>query len=106
MSDDNRETPKELKVSDLPRRRRDGYFDTYANNVSSAMSRYDLHLIFGQITFGPNDEAFIEDRAAITMAWEHVIPFRDLLNRLIAKYEKEQGKIRTFAQGEEEAGGD
>jgi len=93
-----------LKVPDLPRRKSDGFVSIYANNVGSAMTFYDLRLIFGQILFGPGEEPVIEDRCSITMPWEHVLAMRDLLNRVIDNYERDSGKIRPQPENEAKEG--
>jgi hypothetical protein len=85
-----------VRVADLPKQKSKDFLTTYANNVGSASSRYDVRLVFGQVTFGPGEEPYIEDRAAVTMCWEHVVALRDLLTRLISQYENKEGKIRTF----------
>lgn len=96
MTHDVKLEEKEVKITDLPRVRTQSFVSTYANNVGSAMGRYDLRLIFGQIVFGPNEDGRIEDSVSVTMAWEHVVPLRDLLSRIIEKYEVDHGKIRDF----------
>ena len=92
---DSGSEPKAITVSDLRRGRTPGFVSVYANNVGSAMTPYDLRLIFGQIVFGPDEEPHIEDSVSITMAWEHVLPLRDLLTRVTEKFEHDYGPIRV-----------
>lgn len=90
-----------IKIDDLPRRHPANYLETYANNVGTSSNFYDVRFIFGQITANPKDEMHIEDRVGVTMSWEHARQFRDLLNRLLEAYEKENGEVRTRVAEEE-----
>jgi len=84
-----------VKVTELPRSTAPNFVEIYANNAGSSSTFQDLRIIFGQIIFGMDDKNTIEDRASITMSWEHALALRNLLDRLITKYEEENGKIRV-----------
>lgn len=83
-----------MKISDLEHKPSPTFVEVYSSNVNAGASFQDLRLIFGQILIG-TDEPHIEDRAAVTMSWEHTKALRDLLNRLLEEYEVETGPIRA-----------
>ncbi len=86
-----------VKISDLKRVRSPSFVDTYSNNVNGGAGFHDLRLIFGQIVTGM-DDPYIEDRAAVTMNWEHTKALRDLLDRLLRQYEEENGPVRKQSE--------
>ena len=71
------------------------FVSIYANNANGGGGFYDMLLVFGQLLSKPGTkDPYIEDRVAITMAWEHVGPLRDLLDRLLKKYVGTHGQVR------------
>jgi hypothetical protein len=88
---------KTVKVSDLDRVRSPAFVEAYSNNVNGAAGFHELRLIFGQIVTDL-DKPRIEDRAAVTMTWEHARDLRDLLDRLVKRYEEEHGPLREQSE--------
>ena len=84
------------KLEELERIQVPGFVSVYANNTNASAGFYDLRLIFGEISGKPGQEKpIIEDRVSVTLAWEHVGPLRDLLDRLLAEYERKYGPPRV-----------
>ncbi len=83
-----------FKVSDLERVRAPGFVEVYANTASGGAGFYDLRLVFGQ-TVTDAGSPRVDERAAVTMGWEHIRALRDVLDRLLTEYEEEHGPIRT-----------
>ena len=92
----NRESRPTFRTSELKRIEAPGFVSIYANNADASMNFYDLCLVFGQVLVKPGtDRPIIEDRASVTMTWEHVEPLVNLLRRLLDDYERIEGKPRV-----------
>ena len=103
MPDDNTSEKKHsYKIADLTRVPTSNFFSTYANNTHGSSSFYDLRLVFGQVIIPQVKEPYIEDRASITITWEHVGPLRDLLDRMLKTYQAEYGPARRIDSSKEE----
>ncbi len=84
-----------LNVSELPRKKSADFVDTYSNNANLVAGFYDLKILFSNIIIGiPNEEPHIEDRAWVSLSWEHAKALRDILSERILDYEKIVGPIR------------
>ncbi|MDA1316188.1 MAG: DUF3467 domain-containing protein [Acidobacteria bacterium] len=83
-----------MKISELTQVRAPGFIEIYVNNANAGFSFQDLRLIFSQVVID-RDNPYVEDRAAITMNWEHAKALRDLLDRLVSQYETDVGEIRA-----------
>lgn len=107
---DGQSQPKatRVRISDLPRRTATEFISAYANNTNAAPSFYELTLQFGQIVTPPAGEAYILDRAAITMTWEHALRLNALLELLLKNYQQdhETGAIRLMKDSEVETAPD
>jgi hypothetical protein len=103
MPEEKSEASKLINVLELPRQRLSHFISAYVNHVEAASSFYDLRLIFCQVAVDLQRELTVEQHAAFAMTWEHAVRVRNLLNRLIAAYEKENGAIR-LGEPTEDAG--
>jgi len=87
------------KLDQIERVRVPNFCSVYANNTNGSATFYDLSLLFGQAVGAPSkDKPYIEDRVSVTLAWEHVGPLRDLIDRLLKGHEEAYGPIRKQPQ--------
>ena len=87
-----------LAISEIPRTRSERFISVYANHLEAAAGFYDLGLLFCHIAKDPQGKPVSEQLAEITLAWEHALRFRDLLDRLVQAYERDHGKIRSMKE--------
>ena len=91
---------KEITISDLQRVKAPGYVGVYASNANVTGSFFDVTLIFGVVdtSLGPEVGFKVEDRAAVTMTWEHARALYYLLGSRLADYEANNGPIRKLRE--------
>jgi hypothetical protein len=94
MPEDNEDKPQVVTIADLPRTRSEGFVSVYANHTEAYPGFYEIALLFCRIGKARPGQMAIEEGAEIALSWEHALRVRDLLNRMIDAYEKQQGKIR------------
>jgi hypothetical protein len=82
----------------LQRLQAPGFVSVYANNTNSTNSFYEVRLLFGQIIGRPDAAPIVEDSVMVTMTWEHAVRVRDMLSRILADYERDQGPIRLMKE--------
>lgn len=82
-----------LQVSDLERRRSDGFSAFYVNNANVSSAFYDLSIIFSEIQAGPN-EAIILDKCRVTMSPAHAKALAIALAENIRRWEAQFGEIK------------
>jgi|SRR5450759_4390493 hypothetical protein len=92
---------KRLTIASLPRKRADGFSFNYANHTEAMPGFYELALQFCRIGKGADGDLAVEILAEISMSWEHAIRVKDLLNRVVAAYESENGNIRLLTEVDE-----
>lgn len=100
MSQDNELKAKvlEYNIADLEHERAALFVDLYVNHTQAQPSFNDLRMVMGAIVDNRGKREappVIEERVAVTMAWEHAKSLRDLLTRMIDAYEKENGLLRV-----------
>jgi len=87
-----------VKVSDLPRIRSQQFVSGYTNHIEATQSFFDIRLVMCQITRILSEDAgpklVVEEQATFAMTWEHAAQVRDLLDRIISQYEKQNGPLR------------
>jgi hypothetical protein len=106
MPEDNPQKPKRVAIAELPRTRPDRFVSVYANHTEGTPGFYELDLVFCRIGKSSSGQLAIEEEAQIVLSWEHVLRVRNLLNRMVDAYEKQQGKIRFMQEEDEEEGKD
>lgn len=79
----------------------EGVHEIYSNFVHTNWSPFDLRVRFGQLIPKPGsnpDSAnfVVEERAAVTVAWPQAKILSDLLQKLVASYEKANGEIKPL----------
>jgi hypothetical protein len=98
--------PEEVtySIAKLRRTRTATFVEAYANHTQATPSFHDIRLIFAGIIVPHDPESpapYVEERAGITMSWEHAKALRDLLTRMIDGYEATTGPIRQRPRDEE-----
>jgi hypothetical protein len=89
-------TEKTINLLEVDRVRSPQFVSIYSNNANASASFFELRLLFGQILGGlGKDPVHIEDGALITMSWEHAQKLSELLQKTIALYEAQHGKVRS-----------
>jgi hypothetical protein len=87
---------------------RDGHHvpEIYANYMTTSWSMYDIRARLGQLVpsgDGPRDFV-VEERAAITLTWQHAKQIATILSRLVADYERANGEIPVLKLPTESTG--
>jgi hypothetical protein len=78
----------------------DGVYEAYSNIVHVNWSPFDVRIRFGQLIADPRTSPqkakwVVDERAAITMAWNEAKYLRDLLHGIVKDYEAKNAKLVT-----------
>jgi hypothetical protein len=69
--------------------------EIYTNYIVTSWSMYDIRARIGQLV--PSGEGrsdfVVEERAALTLTWQHAKVVASLLAKLVAEYERTNGEI-------------
>jgi len=81
-------------ASGKPQRVRTPDFVTrYANGVIIVNTQFDIQLIFGHMTFEPNEKFVVNEHTLLTMSPAHAKSLFELLGSRLMDWEKNFGKI-------------
>jgi Protein of unknown function (DUF3467) len=79
--------------------------EIYTNYIITSWTTFDVRARFGQLvptTSGPGKGNFVvEERAAVTISWQHLKTVSKLLAKLVADYERTNGEIPVLKLPEE-----
>jgi len=93
MTDDNKSTDKRHKW--IPPRDGRPVPEIFSNIVQSSWTNYDIRIRLGQlipeVDYG--GDFVVEDRAAVTLSWQHAKYVAKLLSDLVNSFEKTNGDI-------------
>lgn len=77
--------------------------EIYANFVLSSWTMFDVRVRLGQLvptgtvpSSDANKDFVVEERAAVTLSWQHAKLVAQLLTDLVASYEAANGKINPI----------
>lgn len=91
-----------VKMSEMPRRRSEGYASVYANSANVMSTFWDFRIVFSELVFHPgsgNNNIVLEDKVSVAMSWEHAAAFSELLTLKLKQYEERNNtKIRPKPQ--------
>ena len=84
-------------MSELPARHAQDFMRVYGSLVSTSATIFDVSFIFGQSITEDVQNAYIEQKVAVTMSWQAAKAFAQLLNSTITSYERQAGEIKFLA---------
>jgi Protein of unknown function (DUF3467) len=74
----------------------------YANNVSMAISQWDISFAFGLLLDATENRIVVRDSVSVVMSPQHAKVFSQVLDRNIAIFEKQFGTLPFSADPEDE----
>lgn len=78
----------------LQSRHAQDFVRVYGSLVTISANVFDLSLIFGQPITDESDNAYVEQKVAVTMSWQAAKALAGLLGSTIRSYENQVGEIR------------
>lgn len=78
----------------LPEKRAQDFIRVYGSLVTTSANIFDVSFIFGQPITEDAQNAYVEQKVAVTMSWQAAKAFAQLLISTIRNYERQVGEIK------------